>query len=220
MRDRNAPLTPADLGTLAWDKMDGLLPAAVQDRASGRLLMLGYMNRDALAATLETGLATFWSRSKQRLWQKGETSGNTLRVAAIREDCDADALLVLADPEGPTCHLGTTSCFGGDGPDGPGWLTDLALIVADRAETGEETSYTARLLREGLPRIAQKIGEEGVEIALAAVTRDAAGCAEETADLLYHLTVLMQAKGFGWAEVIEVLRQRHSGTSRTRSSRA
>ena len=210
MRDRNAPLTSANLGTLAWDKMDGLLPAAVQDRASGRLLMLGYMNRDALAATLSTGLATFWSRSKQRLWQKGETSGNTLRVAAVHEDCDADALLILADPQGPTCHLGTTSCFGGDGAQGPGWLANLARIVADRAATGDETSYTARLLAEGLPRIAQKVGEEGVEIALAAVTRDAEGCAEETADLLYHLTVLMQAKGFGWAEVIEVLRQRHS----------
>ena len=210
MRDRNAPLTQADLGTLAWDKMDGLLPAAVQDRASGRLLMLGYMNRDALAATLETGLATFWSRSRQRLWQKGETSGNSLRVAAVHEDCDADALLILADPEGPTCHLGTTSCFGGDGAQGPGWLADLARIVETRAATGDETSYTARLLAEGLPRIAQKIGEEGVEIALAAVTRDPAGCAEETADLLYHLTVLMQAKGFGWADVIEVLQQRHS----------
>jgi len=211
MRDRNAPLTQADLGALAWDKMDGLLPAAVQDRASGRLLMLGYMNRDALAATLETGLATFWSRSKQRLWQKGETSGNSLRVSAVHEDCDADALLILADPQGPTCHLGTTSCFGGDGAQGPGWLADLARIVETRAATGDETSYTARLLAEGLPRIAQKIGEEGVEIALAAVTRDAAGCAEETADLLYHLTVLMQAKGFGWSEVIEVLRRRHKG---------
>ncbi|HMC92514.1 MAG TPA: bifunctional phosphoribosyl-AMP cyclohydrolase/phosphoribosyl-ATP diphosphatase HisIE [Allosphingosinicella sp.] len=213
MRDRNAPLTAADLGTLAWDKMDGLLPAAVQDRRSGRLLMLGYMNRDALAATLETGLATFWSRSRQRLWQKGETSGNTLRVAAVHEDCDSDALLILADPQGPTCHLGTTSCFGGDGPAGPGWLADLARIVADRAAAGDETSYTARLLAEGLPRIAQKVGEEGVEIALAAVTRDAAGCGEEVADLLYHLTVLMQAKGFDWEEVMKVLRQRHQGNA-------
>jgi phosphoribosyl-ATP pyrophosphohydrolase/phosphoribosyl-AMP cyclohydrolase len=210
MRDRNAPLTRADLGSLAWDKMDGLLPAAVQDRRSGRLLMLAYMNRDALAATLSTGLATFWSRSKQRLWQKGETSGNALRVAAIHEDCDSDALLILAEPEGPTCHLGTTSCFGGEGPAGPGWLADLAAIVADRAATGDETSYTARLLAEGLPRIAQKVGEEGVETALAAVTRDAAGCTEEVADLLYHLTVLMQAKVFGWAEVVEVLRRRHA----------
>jgi phosphoribosyl-ATP pyrophosphohydrolase/phosphoribosyl-AMP cyclohydrolase len=219
MRDRNAPLTQADLGTLTWDKMDGLLPAAVQDRSSGRLLMLGYMNRPALEATLATGLATFWSRSKQRLWQKGETSGNTLRVAAVHEDCDADALLVLADPQGPTCHLGTTSCFGGEGAQGPGWLADLARIVETRAKAGEETSYSARLLAEGLPRIAQKVGEEGVEIALAAVTRDPAGCAEETADLLYHLTVLMQAKGFGWAEVIAVLRQRHMSQKQNRSSR-
>ena len=220
MRDRNAPLTPADLGSLDWNKMDGLLPAAVQDRSSGRLLMLGYMNRDALAATLETGLATFWSRSKQRLWQKGETSGNTLRVAAVHEDCDSDALLILADPQGPTCHLGTASCFGGEGPAGPGWLAELAGIVADRAATGDETSYTARLLAEGVPRIAQKVGEEGVEIALAAVTHDAAGCAEETADLLYHLTVLMQAKGFGWEDVIEVLRKRHMSPKQNLSSRA
>jgi phosphoribosyl-ATP pyrophosphohydrolase/phosphoribosyl-AMP cyclohydrolase len=211
MRDRNAPLSEADLGSLAWDKMDGLLPAAVQDRASGRLLMLGYMDREALAATLRTGLATFWSRSKQRLWQKGETSGNFLRVAAVHEDCDADALLVLADPQGPTCHLGTPSCFGGEGPAGPAWLADLARIVAERAETGGETSYTARLLAEGLPRMAQKVGEEGVEVALAAVARDAAGCAEETADLLYHLIVLMQAKGFGWSEVIQILKDRHQG---------
>lgn len=211
MRDRNAPLTLADLDTLAWDKMDGLLPAAVQDRASGRLLMLGYVNRAAVEATLRDGFATFWSRSKARLWRKGETSGNTLRVAAVYEDCDADALLILADPQGATCHLGTTSCFGGEGPDGPGWLGDLARIVAERAAAGEQASYTARLLTEGLPRIAQKVGEEGVEVALAVVTRDAAGCAEEVADLLYHLTVLMEAKGFGWGEVIETLRRRHRG---------
>jgi len=213
MRDRNAPLTADDIGSLAWGKMNGLLPAAVQDRASGRLLMLGYMNREALAATLATGRATFWSRSKQRLWQKGETSGNVLRVAAVHEDCDADALLVLADPQGPTCHLGTASCFGGEGPASPGWLAELARIVAERAESGDATSYTARLLAEGLPRIAQKVGEEGVETALAAVTGDAAGTAEEMADLLYHLTVLMQAKGFGWSEVIDVLRRRHLGSA-------
>ena len=212
MRDRNAPLTADAINSLAWDKMDGLLPAAVQDRATGRLLMLGYMNREALEATLATGLATFWSRSKQRLWQKGETSGHILRVAAVHEDCDSDALLILADPEGPTCHLGTTSCFGGDGPTGPAWLAELAAIVAVRAAAPPEESYTARLLAEGLPRIAQKVGEEGLETALSAVTRDAAGTAEEMADLLYHLTVLMEAKGFGWAEVIEVLRKRHKGS--------
>lgn len=211
MRDRNAPLTEADIASLAWEKMDGLLPAAVQDRRTGRLLMLGYMDRDALAATLRDGFATFYSRSKARLWQKGETSGNRLRVASVEEDCDGDALLVLADPEGPTCHLGTTSCFGGQGPAGPAWLAELSRVVAARAASDDETSYTRRLLAEGLPKIAQKVGEEGVEVALAAVTRDVEGCAEETADLLYHLAVLMEARGFSWEDVIAVLRRRHGG---------
>lgn len=209
MRDRNAPLTQADLGELAWDKMGGMLPAAVQDRRTGRFLMLAYMNLDALEATLRDGLATFFSRSRQRLWQKGETSGNRLRVSAVQEDCDGDALLVLCDPEGPTCHLGTTSCFGGAGAHGPAWLGELSAIVSERAASGDEKSYTRQLLAEGVPRIAQKVGEEGVELALAAVSRDREGCAEEAADLLYHLTVLMEARGFGWDEVIAVLRQRH-----------
>jgi phosphoribosyl-ATP pyrophosphohydrolase/phosphoribosyl-AMP cyclohydrolase len=210
MRDRNAPLTASDIDALAWEKMDGLLPAAVQDAASGGLLMLGYMDREALAATLSSGFATFYSRSKGRLWMKGETSGNRLAVRSVHEDCDADALLVRALPQGPTCHLGTTSCFGGgEQAKGPAWLAELARIVAERAASGDETSYTRRLLSDGIAKIAQKVGEEGVEIALAAVTRDEVGCAEETADLLYHLTVLMQARGFGWEEVVEVLRRRH-----------
>ena len=209
MRDRNAPLKAADADSLAWEKMGGLLPAAVQDTSSGRLLMLGYMDRAALAATLETGLATFHSRSRRRMWQKGETSGNRLHVSAVFEDCDGDALLVLADPAGPTCHRGTVSCFGGEGPQGPGWLADLSRVVAARAAEPSSDSYTARLLGEGIAKIAQKVGEEGVEVALAAVTRDAAGCAEEAADLLYHLAVLMEARGFGWGEVVAVLRRRH-----------
>ena len=210
MRDRNAPLSKADIAALAWQKMDGLLPAAVQDAASGRLLMLGYMSREALAATLESGFATFHSRSKGRLWQKGETSGNRLAVRTVHEDCDGDALLVLADPEGPTCHTGAQSCFGGESSGGPGWLAELARVVAARAAAGGEGSYTRQLLDEGTAKIAQKVGEEGVEVALAAVTRDAAGCAEETADLLYHLTVLMQDRGYGWDEVVAVLKARHS----------
>ncbi len=212
MRDRSAPLTEADIGELAWEKMDGLIPALVQDRRSGRLLMLGYMNREALAATLGSGFVTFYSRSKQRLWQKGETSGNRLLFGAAHEDCDGDALLVLADPEGPTCHLGTTSCFGGES-DGPGWLADLSAIVGERAASGDTSSYTRKLLDSGIGRIAQKIGEEGVEVSLAAVSRDAAACAEEAADLLYHLTVLMEAKGFAWDDVIAVLKQRHARAS-------
>lgn len=215
MRDRNAPLSEADIAGLGWEKMDGLLPAAVQDARTGELLMLGYMDRDALAATFRTGFATFFSRSKGRLWQKGETSGNRLRVASVHEDCDSDALLVRADPEGPTCHLGTRSCFGGSA-EGPGWLAELSRVVADRAAVGGEASYTARLLAEGPARIAQKVGEEGVEVALAAVTRDAEGCAEEVADLLYHIAVLMQAKGFSWADVIRVLRTRHQPSTENR----
>ncbi|MBV8686589.1 MAG: bifunctional phosphoribosyl-AMP cyclohydrolase/phosphoribosyl-ATP diphosphatase HisIE [Alphaproteobacteria bacterium] len=210
MRDRNPPLTPSGVDALAWGKMEGLLPAAVQDALSGELLMLGYMDRDALAATLESGYATFFSRSKGRLWRKGETSGNRLRVASVHEDCDGDALLVRAYAEGPTCHTGARSCFGGE-PHGPGWLALLSRIVAERAQADPAESYTARLIAEGPARIAQKVGEEGVELALAAVTRDSAGCAEEAADLLYHLAVLMEAKGFGWDEVVAVLRRRHPG---------
>lgn len=214
MRDRSAPLRAEELSALAWDKMDGLLPAIVQDRGSGRVLMVGYMNREAVEATLATGLATFFSRSKQRLWQKGETSGNRLYVKGIFADCDEDALLILADSEGPACHTGTTSCFGEQAMEGPGWLGELSAIIHDRAQSGDEKSYTRRLLSDGLPRIAQKVGEEGVEVALAAVTRDAGGCAEEVADLLYHVTVLMEATGFGWNEVIRVLRNRHSVSAR------
>jgi phosphoribosyl-ATP pyrophosphohydrolase/phosphoribosyl-AMP cyclohydrolase len=212
MRDRSAPLTLVDVETLAWDKIGGLIPAVVQDCASATVLMLGYMDRAALSATLDSGLATFFSRSRQRLWQKGETSGNVLRVAAIHTDCDGDALLVLAEPHGPTCHRGTQSCFDG-APDGPAWLGELARITADRALASPDESYTASLLANGLPRIAQKVGEEGVEVALAAVTRDPAGTAEEIADLLYHLTVLMQARGIGWQQVVSILQSRHGVSS-------
>ena len=201
-------MTADDVQSLAWDKMDGLLPAAVQDRSTGALLMLGYMSPEALAETLRSGLATFYSRSKGRLWTKGETSGNRLRVASVRADCDGDALLVLAEPEGPTCHLGTQSCFGGPGPEGPGWVAELSRVVAARASEAADTSYTHRLLASGLPRVAQKVAEEGVEVALAAVTRDRHDCAEEAADLLYHLAVLMEARGVGWADVSALLRRR------------
>ncbi len=208
MRDRNAALTASDLDSLAWDKMDGLLPAIVQDARTAQVLMLGYMNRDALTATLQGGSVTFFSRSKQRLWTKGETSGNRLRLVEARADCDDDAILLLADPEGPTCHTGTASCFATEAR-GAAWLGELARIVAERANASADESYTARLLAKGVDKIAQKIGEEGVEVSLAAVTRDNQGIAEEAADLLYHLTVLMQAKGLGWDDITAVLRDRH-----------
>jgi phosphoribosyl-ATP pyrophosphohydrolase/phosphoribosyl-AMP cyclohydrolase len=180
----------------------------VQDAHSGLVLMLGYVNREALAATLDQGFVTFYSRSKARLWMKGETSGNRLTLVEVRGDCDDDAILMLADPEGPTCHTGTKSCFKNEAA-GPGWLGELSRIVASRARAGGEQSYTARLLGEGVPKIAQKVGEEGVEVALAAVTRGNDGLAEEAADLLYHLSVLMEAKGLAWEEVTSVLRARH-----------
>ena len=204
-------MTEDQFESLAWEKMDGLLPAIVQDADTGQVLMLGYMNRVALAATLSSGKATFWSRSKQRLWQKGETSGNVLAVRSVTPDCDGDAILVRALPAGPACHRGTTSCFGDGEADGAGFLAALARIVAERAAADPKESYTARLLAEGTQRIAQKIGEEGVELALAAVARDSEGCIEETADFLYHLTVLMAARGYGWDEVAAVLKARHKG---------
>ena len=217
MRDRSAPLTEADIGSLAWEKMGGLLPTLVQDPATGRVLMLGYMDQDALAATLQTGLATFFSRSKQRLWQKGETSGNRMRVHGVHTDCDDDALLVIADPEGPACHLGTRSCFIAE-LENAGWLSELSGIIAERAASGDASSYTRQLLDGGPERIGKKIGEEGVEVALAGVSRDAEACVQEVADLVYHVSVLMEARGFGWEDVIALLRKRHAKASKERTA--
>ncbi|HET7815964.1 MAG TPA: bifunctional phosphoribosyl-AMP cyclohydrolase/phosphoribosyl-ATP diphosphatase HisIE [Sphingomicrobium sp.] len=213
MRDRSAPLTEADVAGLAWEKVGGLIPALVQDPRSGRVLMLGYMNAEALAATLRTRLATFFSRSRQGLWQKGETSGNRLNVRGVFADCDEDALLVLAEPEGPACHLGTRSCFEAEAG-GAGWLADLSEIIAARARSGGPSSYTRELLAGGPERIGKKIGEEGVEVALAGVGRDVTGCVEEVADLLYHVGVLMEARGFGWDDVVAVLKTRHAKASK------
>jgi phosphoribosyl-ATP pyrophosphohydrolase/phosphoribosyl-AMP cyclohydrolase len=216
MRDRRSPLTEVDIDSLAWDKMDGLIPALVQDVDTGTVLMLAYMNQEALGATLSSGFATFFSRQRQRLWQKGETSGNCLKVEGVYRDCDDDALLVLARPQGPTCHLGTRSCF--EVPEvstnGPAWLATLSTIIHERARSNDPSSYTIKLLERGPERIAQKIGEEGVEVALAAVRRDGDGCAEEIADLIYHLGVLMEARRFGWNEVIAKLRERHASRSK------
>jgi phosphoribosyl-ATP pyrophosphohydrolase/phosphoribosyl-AMP cyclohydrolase len=217
MRDRSAPLTKADIGKLDWEKMGGLVPTVVQHRRTGEVLMVAYMDREALSATMGTGFATFYSRSKQRLWQKGETSGNRLLVRGIFADCDSDSLLLLADPQGPVCHLGTAGCF--EAPlESPGWLAELSRIIAERASSGGGSSYTRTLLEEGPQQIGKKIGEEGVEVALAGVSRDAAGCAEEVADLVYHVSVLMEARGFDWISVVSVLKQRHSDKSPTTSS--
>jgi len=197
-----------DAGRLDWSKGDGLLPAIVQDAATLRVLMLGYMNREALEATLASGKVTFYSRSKQRLWTKGESSGHVLEMRAIEADCDNDTLLIRAVPHGPTCHLQRTSCFA----DAPGsFLAELDALVARRERERPAGSYTTRLFDEGVRRIAQKVGEEGVETALAAVAQDEAALLGESADLLYHLLVLLRSRGLGLGDVEALLAARHAG---------
>ena len=204
---RRSPAAP-DPDALDWKKGDGLLPAIVQDADGLRVLMLGYMDRAALAATLDSGLVTFFSRSKDRLWTKGETSGNALELVSIRADCDADALLVLARPRGPTCHLQRESCFA-DAPAGA--LAKLDALIARRESERPGGSYTTRLFEGGVRRIAQKVGEEGVETALAAVAQDDAALLAESADLAYHLLVLLRARGLGLARLEQVLTERAAG---------
>jgi phosphoribosyl-ATP pyrophosphohydrolase/phosphoribosyl-AMP cyclohydrolase len=208
-----------DPATLAWNKMDGLLPAVIQDADTDQLLMLGYMSPAALEATQEDGLVTFFSRSKQRLWRKGESSGNVLRLVTIAADCDQDALLVRARPAGPTCHLGTDSCFGEVGGSA-GWLGKLERIVAERAAADPTQSYTARLLADGPAGAAQKVGEEGVEVALAAVSRDPDGLAEEAADLLFHLLVTLRSRAVPLAQVIAILQRRHLSRRERKKNKA
>jgi len=195
-----------DPDRLDWDKSGGLLPAVVQHASSGAVLMLGYMNRESLAATIACGEAVFFSRSRERLWRKGETSGNVLKVVELHADCDNDALLLRAEPVGPTCHLGTPSCFGEQVP--ATLLDELEAVIAARITQKPDDSYVARLAAGGAARAAQKLGEEGVETALAAVTRDDAGLAEESADLLFHLLVLLKIRGLSFATVLERLAAR------------
>ena len=202
-------ITNENSNKLSWDKMDNLLPAIVQDALSGKVLMQGYMDQYALAKTLETGKVTFFSRSKQRLWTKGETSGNTLDLVSLACDCDQDSLLVLANPNGPTCHTGVESCwFDGNTPAFT-FLADLERVLAARKDADPKSSYTASLYNKGIKRIAQKVGEEGVETALAATVHDKEELKNEAADLLYHLTVLLQASDMSLNDALDVLRERH-----------
>jgi phosphoribosyl-ATP pyrophosphohydrolase/phosphoribosyl-AMP cyclohydrolase len=201
------------LETLDWGKGDGLLPAIVQHARTGRVLMLGYMNRESLQRTLRDRRVTFFSRSRGRLWVKGEKSGHFLDVVDVSADCDADAILVLAEPLGPTCHEGTETCFARSPlPDAAriAFLASLEATIARRIAENPEGSYTARLFSRGIGRIAQKVGEEGVEAALAAVTRDDGELVGECADLLYHLLVLLKARGLSLDEVVRELASRHA----------
>ncbi|MET0937300.1 MAG: bifunctional phosphoribosyl-AMP cyclohydrolase/phosphoribosyl-ATP diphosphatase HisIE [Luteibacter sp.] len=190
-------------------KGDGLVPAIVQHARTGEVLMLGYMDEAALAKTRDTGLVTFYSRSKQRLWTKGETSGDTLTLVDARLDCDNDTVLVRAIPAGPTCHNGTTSCFGNDVAPSLGFLAELDALVASRHAERPDGSYTTKLFEGGIRRMAQKVGEEGVETALAAVAEDDDALIGEAADLVFHLMVVLRARGIGFDAVAGKLRERH-----------
>jgi len=193
-----------------WEKGGGLAPAIVQDADTGAVLMLGYMNPDSLATTQETDLVTFWSRSKNRLWTKGETSGDVLHLVSLALDCDRDAILVQARPAGPTCHLGTVTCWGDDPGSDLAFLGQLSRIIDQRASAADEASYTARLLAKGIARIAQKVGEEGVETALAAVGESDEALLGEAADLIFHLMVLLKARGLSLSDAAHVLKARHA----------
>lgn len=198
--------SPQALEALDWAKGDGLLPAVVQDADTLQVLMLGYVSAESLHITQVTGHMTFYSRSKQRLWTKGEQSGHVLAVQSISVDCDADTVLVLARPAGPTCHTGAESCFEGAPKD---FLGGLGQLVAVRDAQRPPGSYTTSLFEGGIRRIAQKVGEEGVETALAAVAQDDAALLGESADLLYHLLVLLRARGLSLDDARAVLEQRH-----------
>jgi phosphoribosyl-ATP pyrophosphohydrolase/phosphoribosyl-AMP cyclohydrolase len=204
-------VTPQDIDALDWDKGEGLLPAIIQDSGSGRVLMTGYVNRDALASMLERHEVVLYSRTRQRLWVKGETSGNRILVERIMTDCDRDALLVLGRPCGPVCHTGAVTCFGDAQPEcaAVSFLASLDRIVADRIAHPIDGSYTAELLAQGIRRIAQKVGEEAVEVVLAAGVSQEELVAE-SADLLFHLIVLLQACGVDLTATTRVLEKRHA----------
>lgn len=205
------------LNLLDWNKdSSGLLPAIVQNYQTSQVLMLGFMNQAALAKTLETKQVTFFSRSKQRLWTKGETSGHVLQLVDIHVDCDNDTLLITANPIGPTCHTGTLTCFGDEPVTAASqlaFLSTLESVIAQRIADHPEGSYTARIWSQGKTRMAQKVGEEGVEVALAAVTQEDNRLISESADLLYHLALLLKSRDLSLADVVKELEQRHRAKS-------
>ena len=191
-----------------WDKQQGLIPAVVQHHLTGKVLMLGYMDEEAYQKTISTQQVTFFSRSKQRLWTKGETSGNTLDLIAIDKDCDNDSFLVQVIPKGPTCHTGTESCWK-DGNAHP-FIDNLTNLIISRKGQSADSSYTASLFESGTKRMAQKVGEEGLETALAAATHDKEELVNEASDLMYHLIVLLEDQGLSMADINRNLLDRHN----------
>ena len=203
-------VTTDNIAQLAWQKMDGLIPAIIQHAKTGAILMQGYMNQASLEQTLATGKATFFSRSKNALWVKGETSGHFLEVKQVLSDCDQDSLLIACHPIGPSCHLGTESCFPEQKLTEQNFLSQLEEVIASRKGDAPEQSYTAHLFNKGTTKIAQKVGEEGVEVALAAVAETKEDLLGECADLFYHTLVLLQDKNIALSEVMQVLQARHN----------
>lgn len=192
-----------------FTKMNGLIPAIVQDALSGKVLMQGYMNEEAVAKTQETGMVTFFSRSKNRLWTKGETSGNFMELVSMATDCDGDSILVKANPRGPVCHTGADTCFAEVNASRTGFIDQLRAIIKDRKNNPSDKSYTASLFAKGINKIAQKVGEEAVEIVIEAKDDNKELFLGEAADLLFHYLVLLEAKGYELDEVMEVLIHRH-----------
>ena len=203
-------VTSENVTELAWEKMDNLIPAIVQHAKTGAVLMQGFMNIEALQVSLESKKATFYSRSKQRLWTKGESSENFLHVKTTITDCDKDSLLLLCLPDGPTCHLGTESCFPEEPMSVQNFLGKLNSIIDERSKESIDKSYTAKLLSRGTARVAQKVGEEGVEVALAAATNQREEFIGECADLFYHTLVLLKDQNVELTEVMEELINRHN----------
>ncbi len=198
-----------NIDALAWQKMENLIPAIIQHAATGAVLMQGYMNQASLTATLATGKATFFSRSKQALWVKGETSGNFLEVQQVLTDCDNDSLLIACTPIGPSCHLGTESCFPEQKLTQQNFLSQLEQVIEQKKDEDPKESYTAHLFSRGTTKMAQKVGEEGVEVALAAVAETKEDLLGECADLFYHTLVLLADQKIELSEVMTVLQARH-----------
>jgi phosphoribosyl-ATP pyrophosphohydrolase/phosphoribosyl-AMP cyclohydrolase len=208
---RDGPIGFSDLDRLDFAKGDGLIPAVIQHAGTAAVLMIGYMNREALEATLTRGRVVFFSRSKGRLWEKGEASGHALEVAEIHADCDCDALLVSAWPQGPVCHLGSANCFGREPntTEQLAFLGELEHVIGERMAARLPGSYTARLVASGMKRIAQKVCEEGLEVALAAAAGTDGEVVAEASDLFYHVLVLLKARGLSLQRVLAELRARH-----------
>jgi phosphoribosyl-ATP pyrophosphohydrolase/phosphoribosyl-AMP cyclohydrolase len=197
---------------LNWSELktiDGLVPAIVQDARTSQVLMLAYMNEESFGKTIETGLVTFFSRSRNELWTKGETSGHYLHYVSHAIDCDADTLLIQANPDGPACHTGARTCFTDSAVGSLGFLGELERIIASREGADPSSSYTSQLLSAGPAASARKVGEEGLEVAMAAVTESEDRVVEESADLLYHLLVVLKSRGLPLRDVIDTLAERH-----------